>query len=338
MPRNINPGLLPVGGGASPAALPPPLPPTPTNAVQLRARTLSTNVPADGYVYAWDVATATWRPAAGGASPLSDTNPLPTGTAAPGLAATGSRYDHVHLDPTRALDAKNAVYAVDTTGGVTLVGPQGVGGVLPPDGSRVLLTAQSTGSENTLWITNDAGAWTLAADGQLAGQLEAGSKVYCQHGSNLGRTFVNTTSGAIIPGVTTQTWVTAEDILPEPVYIPLGGFATADAVSGLQAVGGSGVNFNPADWARPGLTLTAWFVFAVAVTNGQTGTLILYDNASGAEVVHAGFLWSAQTAAMSGLALWPGYHNYEVRMSCSGSTAADYAIIWNSGLRLSWSL
>jgi hypothetical protein len=60
----------------------------------------------DGYVLSADSSAATglsWAAQSGG-SPLSDTNALALGTAAPGVAASGSRQDHVHPTTGLALD------------------------------------------------------------------------------------------------------------------------------------------------------------------------------------------------------------------------------------------
>jgi hypothetical protein len=60
----------------------------------------------NGYVLSADSSAATglsWAAQSGG-SPLSDTNALALGTAAPGVAASGSRQDHVHPTTGLALD------------------------------------------------------------------------------------------------------------------------------------------------------------------------------------------------------------------------------------------
>jgi hypothetical protein len=60
----------------------------------------------NGYVLSADSSSATglsWAAQSGG-SPLSDTNALALGTAAPGVAASGSRQDHVHPTTGLALD------------------------------------------------------------------------------------------------------------------------------------------------------------------------------------------------------------------------------------------
>jgi len=127
------------------------------------------------------------------------------------LATAGGATTTDITNAVNAIDTKQAVYSVETVGNVTPSGVQTVGGVTPPDGSRVLLTAQTDPAENTLYTTYNGGGWFATGDSNSPGtQLEAGSRVFCQAGDNAGQIYVLRTTGTIGFG-TAKTWQSLKD-------------------------------------------------------------------------------------------------------------------------------
>lgn len=159
----------------------------------------------------------------GGGVGLSDNPAADLGTAGPGTGPKASRDDHVHTDPTRFINDKGSVYAAERFSNVSPSGSQTVGGVVPPNGSRVLLVAQTSSAERTIWLTNDSGAWTFPPDANAAGMIRAGSRVYVQNGIGAGLTWQQTATGTITPGASPQTWEQFPAVFPEfiPVEVPL---------------------------------------------------------------------------------------------------------------------
>jgi hypothetical protein len=86
-------------------------------------------------------------------------------TTGPGLAVTEAEYNDETSGLTLLLsltDAQPPVYAISTSDIATLSGNATVDGESIPNGARLALAGQTTGSENGFWIMNTSGAWTRA--------------------------------------------------------------------------------------------------------------------------------------------------------------------------------
>lgn len=113
--------------------------------------------------------------------------------------------------------------AAAATSNITLSGAQTVGGVAT-DGKRILAVAQTTASENGIWIGDDDGAWTRAGDFDGAGDVTQGTLV---QDYNTGTIYRVTNSGTITPGSTSLTFDT----------LVLGGLGALSAAAARQALG-----------------------------------------------------------------------------------------------------
>lgn len=100
-------------------------------------------------------------------------------------------YDAATWGSVMARSGKAPVRVVATSD-VTASGEQTVDGVALTDGHRILLTAQTTGPENGLWIVR-SGAWERAPDASNVYNTYAGITVYCRFGTHAGETWVQTT-------------------------------------------------------------------------------------------------------------------------------------------------
>lgn len=102
---------------------------------------------------------------------------------------------------------KQAVRLVTTTN-VTQSGLTAYDGVTPSANDRILCTAQTTASQNGIWIAA-AGAWTRATDMDASGELVDGTLVPVAAGTaNADSQWICTAIGASpwVPGSTTSTW------------------------------------------------------------------------------------------------------------------------------------
>lgn len=194
--------------------------------------------------------TTSWEtPSGGGSAAPSGTGivsvttgsyDFPTSFASLLTAAGGATTTDVN-NAVQQLDAKQAVYSVETVGNVTPSGVQTVGGVTPPDGSRVLLAAQTDPTENTFYTTYDGGGWFATSDSNDSTRLEAGSRVFCQTGDNAGQVYVLRTTGTV-------------------------GLATAKTWQSLKDSMGA----SPRNYLSDAFTVAAWTI--VAATSGNAGT------------------------------------------------------------------
>lgn len=103
-------------------------------------------------------------------------------------------------------DFKESVRAVSIAN-ITLSGTQTIDGVVLAVGDRVLVTGQTTGSQNGIYVVA-AAAWTRATDADSAAEVTAGMFVYVESGTTYQKTgWVLSTTGAITLGSTTLTFV-----------------------------------------------------------------------------------------------------------------------------------
>lgn len=126
--------------------------------------------------------------------------------------------------PTTSTDAATKQYVDDRAGGfdwhesvvaksTANVNPAAfagstIDGITLANGNRILLTDQTTTSENGIWVFNGAGsALTRPADADNAGDLSGGSSVYVEQGTaNADSIWAITTDGPITPGTTNHVW------------------------------------------------------------------------------------------------------------------------------------
>lgn len=102
---------------------------------------------------------------------------------------------------------------VAATSNVSTNGEQTIDGVSVVAGDRVLLPHQSDAAKNGIWIVAE-GAWTRAPDADASTELYAGVTVRVQRGTLYAATeWVLTTTGAITPGTTAQTWKQSTDTM-----------------------------------------------------------------------------------------------------------------------------
>lgn len=103
---------------------------------------------------------------------------------------------YVDSSASGATNPKNSA-VVAATANVALSGLQTIDGTALSDGQRVLLTAQTSGAQNGIWVAH-SGAWTRPAD-FASGSAQQGAFVFVETGT------VNGSSGWIITGATTVT-------------------------------------------------------------------------------------------------------------------------------------
>lgn len=94
---------------------------------------------------------------------------------------------------------------VATTGNITLSGLQTIDGVTVVASDRVLVRAQTTASENGIWLAA-SGAWTRALDADTAAELESAAVFVKQGTSGADIAWVQT-ADSITLGTTPLTWV-----------------------------------------------------------------------------------------------------------------------------------
>ena len=156
------------------------------------------------------------------------------------------------------LSPKGTVYSAERGGNVILSGTRTVGGIVVPDDKIVLVTAQSTGSQNGLWVTG-AGAWTRPGNSASGATINSGAHVYVESHGGSSDGYQYYLSGGdldLTVDLDTQVWAVYQlPTLPAPgsfpavPYSPLGGgsyvlspstgganlaLATNDAVNALQ--------------------------------------------------------------------------------------------------------
>ena len=135
------------------------------------------------------------------------------------LDANGFKIQNLQ-DPVAAQDAVTKAYAdalaqgykwkepvrAATTANIVLSGAQTIDGVAVVAGDRVLVKAQTTASQNGIYVAA-SGAWVRATDFD-AGSEVIGASCFTSEGASLGNTvWVMTTDGPITVGTTALTFV-----------------------------------------------------------------------------------------------------------------------------------
>jgi len=111
------------------------------------------------------------------------------------------------------LSWKDAVKMVYTSNLAALSGLTANDGYTPVTGDRILLTAQTTGSQNNVYIAQ-SGAWTVAPDCTSGPGLQNATVTVENGTSSAGKTYTQTIESAITVGTTSLTWVVGPSINP----------------------------------------------------------------------------------------------------------------------------
>ena len=298
----------------------------------------------------------------------SDVGADASGAAASALSSAQSYADAL----VNGIEPKPSVYSAEVTSNITLSGTQTVGGVSCAPGKRVLLTTQSTGSENGIWLVA-SGPWTRPPD-SVTGELTTGAHLFVEAGSQAGGEWLLTTADPITVGTTTQTWVAYRKMqlstaTPQPLGVATAGLtgqaSDAGHVHALPSLAtlGAGIQravlpvsgivssptgaatvcgwvyLDPSAWAISGKTLVATLeVMGNTSAAACTATAALYTSSTGV-ITDATTTISAQTPTRYTHTLTvPGSATlYELRVTPSGGTGGtDYAVC-SATLTLTWS-
>ena len=120
-------------------------------------------------------------------------------------AATKNYVDTNIQSSAAGIVSKPAVTVVSTANVSSLSGLPTVDGVTLTTGQRILLTAQTTASQNGPYIVG-SGAWTRPTDDGATGELTTGALWLVSQGTQYARTqWILATTGAITPGTTSVT-------------------------------------------------------------------------------------------------------------------------------------
>lgn len=174
--------------------------------------------------------------------------------------ATFTNFVTLHANPTNPLHAVTKQYVdalvaaggippfapakVATVGNITLSGTQTIDGIAVVAADRVLVRAQSTASQNGIYVVA-AGAWTRAADANDNEEFSPAREVFVEQGATYGQTSFavgNATQPTL--GTTAITWVqtSGTNQYTNGNGLNLTGFQfSVQPVSGQITVTGSGV-------------------------------------------------------------------------------------------------
>lgn len=158
-------------------------------------------------------------------------------------------------------DWKNAVKVAVTTN-VNVASPgASLDGIAMTAGDRVLLTAQSTGSQNGLYVWNgSATAMTRATDADVSAEVTSGMSIPIEQGTHAASIAILTTPDPIVLGTTTLTFtylanassyvqgtgitITGNTIsLNVPVTVALGGTGATTAAGARTNLGAPQIGF-----------------------------------------------------------------------------------------------
>ena len=138
------------------------------------------------------------------------------------------------------LDFKDSVKAIAVANVAALSGTQTIDGVALNAADRVLLTAQTTASENGIWLVN-ASTWTRPTDFVGSNTASGGAFVFVEQGTVYSDTsWVCTTNGSINVGTDANNWAQfASSALPGgiPLQIQYGGTGITSITQGALLYG-----------------------------------------------------------------------------------------------------
>lgn len=166
------------------------------------------------------------------------------------------------------IDAKQPAVVVSVAN-VALSGLQTIDGVTLSGGQRVLLPAQSTPSQNGLWLAA-SGAWTRPTD-FASSSVQNGTYVLILAGSTYtGHGFLMTGTTAVTVDTTAQTWVEFTGATDISVTAPI--VKTGNTLSlGTVPVASGGTGATTATGARTNLGATG--KYAADIGNGSLTTI-----------------------------------------------------------------
>ena len=149
-----------------------------------------------------------------------------------------------YVDAARqGLDVKPSVRAA-TTANITLSGEQTIDGVSVVSGDRVLVKAQTSGSENGIYVAA-SGSWTRATDADSSAKVTPGLYTFVEEGTTLADTgWICSNDGAITLNATALTFV---QFSSAGVVIAGTGITKTGNVIALDSAGGYGVRKAQAD-------------------------------------------------------------------------------------------
>lgn len=105
-------------------------------------------------------------------------------------------------------------------------------------GDRILLTGQTTGTQNGIWLVQ-SGAWTRPTDFNETSDIESGTEVLVNEGTTYGGSVWRiTTTGAITFGTTSIAWAQVNKM---NTYTPGNGLALAGMQFSVQVVASGGI-------------------------------------------------------------------------------------------------
>lgn len=177
------------------------------------------------------------------------------------------------------IDSKPSVRVV-TTANITLSAPQTIDGVSVVAGDRVLVRAQTTASQNGVYVVA-AGAWTRATDADATGELTPGAFWFVEEGTTNGKTqwrIENT--GTITLGTTS---ITINQFGAAAGYTAGNGIDITGSVISAKVVasggitsGGTGIQVDTAIVARK---------FSATIGNGSSTSFTVNHNLGTKDVV-----------------------------------------------------
>ena len=94
---------------------------------------------------------------------------------------------------------------------------------------------------------------------------------------------------------------------------------------------------DPADYAVTGRTTVYTLSVVGSVVSGQTLTVVLYDLTAASAAATLTWTETSATRKTASVTAPGSAHVYELRVSCSGSTAAHYGVTHTANLRITWS-
>jgi hypothetical protein len=246
---------------------------------------------------------------------------LATPTASSDAATKG------YVDSTaQGLDVKNSVRAA-TTGNRALSGLTAVDGVTIVANDRILVRAQTTASENGIYVAA-SGAWTRSVDTDTTGKITGGTFTFVEEGTNYADTgWVVTTNGSPVLGTDAIYWtqfsgagaytastgltLTGGAFSITDTSVTTGSYGGSDQVATftvnqqgqLTAAGNTYIQANAANLS--GTVLKSTIVTSSLTSVGTLGTLSVTANVDAGNVrtdnlLHAnGTAWDFATAAGS---------------------------------------
>ena len=168
-------------------------------------------------------------------------------TTASNHAATKDYVDSLVTATATGLDFKASVRAA-TTANITLSGLQTIDGVVLVAGDRVLVKAQTDGSQNGIYLAVDGGAWTRSTDADTSAEVTAGMFTFVEEGSTLADTgWVLTTNNTITLGTTSLAFAqfsSAGTILAGDGLTKTGNTLSVVGTTDRISVSGSGVDIS----------------------------------------------------------------------------------------------